>query len=118
MMHYLAPLHEVLSDTEAVAELDSLSSHLTSFLTSSILMLLFEICAPKVRKLQWEQSSASIECALAFLTKTSKPRPPNEASLPSNLGGVKMPHYEIWTDGSCIKESDRDSEGECGLGTP
>ena len=72
MMHYLAPLHEVLSDTEAVAELDSLSSHLTSFLTSSILMLLFEICAPKVRKLQWEQSSASIECALAFLTKTSE----------------------------------------------
>ena len=27
-----------------------------------------------------------------------------------------MPHYEIWTDGSCIKESDRDSEGECGVG--
>ena len=27
-----------------------------------------------------------------------------------------MPHYEIWTDGSCIKESDRDSEGECGAG--
>ena len=25
MMHYLSPLHEVLSDTEAAAELDSLS---------------------------------------------------------------------------------------------
>ena len=24
--------------------------------------------------------------------------------------------YEVWTDGSCIKESDRDSKGECGSG--
>jgi ribonuclease HI len=24
--------------------------------------------------------------------------------------------YEVWTDGSCIKDDDRDSEGECGAG--
>ena len=24
--------------------------------------------------------------------------------------------YEVWTDGSCIKEDPRDSEGECGSG--
>ena len=24
--------------------------------------------------------------------------------------------YEVWTDGSCIKEDDRDSKGECELG--
>ena len=24
--------------------------------------------------------------------------------------------YEVWTDGSCIKEDERDSKGECGAG--
>ena len=24
--------------------------------------------------------------------------------------------YEVWTDGSCIKENERDSKGECGAG--
>ena len=24
--------------------------------------------------------------------------------------------YEVWTDGSCIKDDERDSKGECGAG--
>ena len=24
--------------------------------------------------------------------------------------------YEVWTDGSCIKDDERDSTGECGAG--